>query len=104
MDLAAMKLREHSESKILRELERTRVALDELEVIAQARRAYAATVTIHAARDLADYIEKLRRAPRNAFGFASLKVSREVESARRQLRVWIARLLATLRGSPPVAG
>ena len=99
-----MRRREHYESKILRELERAHAVLDELEVVAQARRAYAAIVTIHAARDLAGYIEKLRPALRSAFGFASLKVVRDVKSARRQLNVWIARLLATLRGSASVAG
>jgi hypothetical protein len=99
-----MRQREHYESKIRREVDRARAVLDALEIIALARRAHAAVVTIHAARDLADYIEKLRRAPRSVFGLASLKLSRDVESARRQLNVWIARLLATLCGSPPVAG
>jgi hypothetical protein len=86
------------ETRILRELERARQVLDELEVVARARRAYAAMVTVHAARDLADHIERLRRAPRDAIGFASIKASRDVESARGQLNIWIARLLATLRG------
>ena len=99
-----MRPSEHYESEILCELERARAVLDELEVIAQARPAHAAVVTIHAARDLADYIEKLRRVPRRVFGFASLKVRCDVASARRQLNVWIARLLASLAGSPPVAG
>jgi hypothetical protein len=98
-----MRPREHYESKILRELERACAILNELEAVAQSRRAHAAIVTIHAARDLMGYIEKLRPALRSASGIASLKVSCDVESARRQLNVWIARLLGTLRGPASVA-
>jgi hypothetical protein len=98
-----MRPREYYESKILRELERTRAILNELEGVAQSRRAHAAIVPIHSARDLMGYIEKLRLALRSASGFALLMVSCDVKSARRQLDVWIARLLGTLRGSTSVA-
>jgi hypothetical protein len=95
---------EDQDSKILRELGQAHAVLDELEVAAQAQKAFAALVTINAARDLADYIGALRTASRCAVGFASLKASRDIETARRQLNLWIARLLITLRGSAAATG
>ena len=91
------------EFKIICEVERARTVLDELETTAQARRAYAEIVTIHAARDLSNHIEQLLPTLRRAFGFASLKITRDVEVARKQLNAWIARLLATLLESNSMA-
>lgn len=91
-----MRLREHNESRILDEVSCARVVLDKLEAVAQARCTYVALVHVHAARDLADHIEKLLRKPVRVFELVSFKASRDINSARRQLNVWIARLLASL--------
>jgi hypothetical protein len=93
-----MRDRERYESKIICELELAHATLDQLEASAQARRAHAQIVTIHAARELAGHIELRRTALRDAFGFASLRITRDIESAREQLGIWIERLQRILHG------
>ena len=90
------------DSKIISELKCTCIALNVLETAAQAQRAHAQLVTIHAARDLAGYIEQLHLELRSAVGLGFLRINGNIKRARRQLSAWLARLTATLVESSAV--